>query len=119
MATIRELRQYMISFTTHADVAAARAWAQSAPDLRALLAQKEKDLRRAWKRLFVMEDGERREAFLELDETERHLLLIYASELYSRRSSGARLPNLDELSHRIITAVFERYMEQQARRKRT
>ncbi|NOZ19478.1 MAG: hypothetical protein GXP25_00155 [Planctomycetes bacterium] len=117
MARLRELRQYMVSFVTHADVAAARGWAQSVPNLQGVLAQREKDLCRAWKRLFVMEDNERREGFLQFDEDTRHLLLICASELYSRAPSMARLPDLDELSHRIITAVFERYMEQQARRK--
>jgi len=110
MAGTKEIKKYLSTFATQGDIAAARKWvAERGNDVLSLLKEHEGALIDAWKHLFAVETCDRREAFLELDDAIRHLLLVRASELYSNPASKAHLPDLDELSHRFIVATYERY----------
>ena len=114
MVDIGELREYMLSFATSDDMAAAREWIAEQHDVEAVLRQHDADLVDVWRELFTVEDKNRREAFLRIDETTRHMLLTRASELFDDLADRPSLPELDELSHRFIVAVFERHIQQRA-----
>lgn len=117
MDSTKELKAYVVTFATQVDIAAARKWvAERGNAVVGLLKEKDAELLSAWKHLFVLNADKRREAFLQLDETVRHLLLVRASELYTHNAADGRLPDLNELSHRFLVAIFERYTDAQSRK---